>query len=173
MSGLPTTHSELRISTVKLDSLANMSDTFLRLIPVLPDFVPSREAAEAAIGRLKGFAPNASQIEAQWPTEIQFVDQGGNFERLLCPQCGTEVTNRFSDWMETAYQSRFEKRRVSLPCCGKDSDLNDLVWQWPAGFARFILEAMNPELPGWLPEANQKEIEMILACKVRQIYAHY
>ena len=150
-----------------------MSDTFLRLIPVLPDFVPSREAAEAATAKLKEFAPDASQIEAQWPTEIQFVDQGGNFERLLCPHCGSDVTDHFSDWMEAAYQSKFEKREVSLPCCRKGSDLNDLVWQWPAGFAKFILEAMNPELQSWLPEANQREIETILGCGVRQIYAHY
>jgi hypothetical protein len=58
------------------------------------------------------------------------LDQGSNFERLLCPHSRTEITDHFSGWMEVAYQSKFEKRKVFLPCCGKDSDLRDLVWQW-------------------------------------------
>jgi hypothetical protein len=53
------------------------------------------------------------------------------------------------------------------------SDLNDLVWEWPAGFAKFILEAMNPRLQGRLPEERQSQTETILGCGLRQIYAHY
>ena len=150
-----------------------MSDTFLRLIPTRPEFVPSNESSEAAAGKLRELMPNADRIEVIRFEEIQFVDQGGNFERVLCPECGADVTERFSEWMETAFRSGFKMRNVSLPCCGKDADLNDLDWQWPAGFATFMLEAMNPQLPGWLPDDDRRDLEAILGCDIRQIYSHY
>jgi hypothetical protein len=50
--------------------------------------------------------------------------------------------------------------------------LNDLVYSWPSGFARYTLEAMNPGL-GSLPERVHARLESVLGCRVRVIWAHY
>lgn len=43
-----------------------------------------------------------------------------------------------------------------MPCCGVTVSLNDLDYLSPAGFARFVLEAMNPNVadaePAWVAE---------------------
>jgi hypothetical protein len=151
----------------------SMSDTFLRIIPTDPVFVPTFEAGEMARLKLIELLPAADEVEKIQFAEIQFVDQGGNFERLLCPYCKADLTQHMSKWFDAASQSRFTARKVSLPCCANSADLNDLDWQWPAGFATFMLEAKNPHLPGWLPEGAKKNLEAVLGCRLREIYAHY
>jgi hypothetical protein len=121
---------------------------------------------------LRAFAPHADQVRAEVFPEIQFIDQGANFESVACPSCGEDITDAWSEWMDTAAQSQFSKLSIQLPCCGLASDLNMLQYDWPAGFARFMLEAMNPSLGDWLPQADLAVLEETLGCKLRQILAH-
>jgi hypothetical protein len=58
--------------------------------------------------------------------------------------------------------SQFTQRKIILPRCHEASDLNDLVYEWPAGFARFVLEAENPDPAEWLPREVQERLELIL-----------
>jgi hypothetical protein len=150
-----------------------MSDFFLRLIPERPEFEPSSGAAEAAVHRLRFLLPKAESIQFRRFQKIVFVDQGGIFQRVMCPLCKADVTDRWQPWMDAGSQSGFEERKVDLPCCGQISDLNDLVYEWPAGFARFLIEVMNPNIERWLAGGAQEEIETLLGCKFRQILAHY
>jgi hypothetical protein len=46
--------------------------------------------------------------------------------------------------MDASYRSAFEDLAVRTPCCHTDTTLNELDYDWPAGFARFVLEARNP-----------------------------
>jgi hypothetical protein len=150
-----------------------MSDNFLRLIPEQPQFEPSHQASETALGLLKALMLNATAVNARRFKEIRFVDQGANFERVLCPHCNLEITSHWSRWMEDCSQSQFTQREFTLPCCNKESDLNDLAYHWPAGFAKFILEVENPNPAEWLRGEVQKSLELVLGCKIRQILAHY
>jgi hypothetical protein len=150
-----------------------MSDNFLRIIPTTPDYVPTIEAIETAKRKLMALLPAAEEVEQRQFAEIQFVDQGANFERLLCPHCKADITEQLPQWMDTASQTQFKARNISLPCCENSADLNDLVWQGPAGFATFMLEARNPQLSGRLPEGAKRDLEMVLGCEIREINAHY
>ncbi len=150
-----------------------MSDTLLRLIPEQPQFEPSDAAGEMAVRALKALIPTAAAVNAHRFQEIRFVDQGSNFERILCPHCRQEITGHWSVWMDECSKSRFTQRKVVVPCCQRESDLNDLVYEWPAGFARFVLEVENPDPSEWLPDPAQKSLESILGCGVRQILTHY
>jgi hypothetical protein len=149
-----------------------MSDNLLRLIPTSPVFVPPHASQERAVNILRAFTPRADRVHAEVFPEIQFIDPGENFEGVMCPSCGEDITDSWSEWMDTAAQSQFSKLSIELPCCGLPSDLNMLRYDWPAGFARFMLEAMNPSLDDWLPQANLVVLEETLGCKLRQILAH-
>jgi hypothetical protein len=149
-----------------------MSDSFLRLIPEEPPFEPSYEASEAAVRTLKALMPTAVVSVKRFP-EIRFVDQGSNFERIRCPNCQREITSHWSSWMDVCARRQFAQRMTVMPCCKKESDLNDLVYEWPAGFARFVLEVANPDPAEWLASPVQKRLETVLGCAVRQILAHY
>jgi hypothetical protein len=149
-----------------------MSDTFLRLIPAQPEFVPPVEAAETALGEFQKIVPREVPVTAERFNQITFVDQGGHFERIICPHCKADVTENLDRWMDASSQTNFTMRHVTLPCCRANEDLNDLIWEWPAGFASFKFEAMNPQR-NWLTEPEQSTIESTLGCKICQIIAHY
>ena len=150
-----------------------MSDNFLLLIPSAPDFVPSETAQAAALKRLKSFLPKADEVTCDSSDEVQFIDAGVNFERISCPACRRPLAMRWwQDAMDAAGEKAFRDLGITLPCCGKPSTLNDLVYFWAQGFARFSLEALNPGQRD-LRADQIRELETILGCSLRVILAHY
>jgi hypothetical protein len=149
-----------------------MSDDFLRLIPTDPEYVPDPTAQAIARQMAALFLPQAQEINILTADEIQFVDQGANFERVLCPACGAELEESW--WqkaMEQANEKSFLDLAVTLPCCGAVCSLNDLTYEWPAGFARFMIEAMNPQAD--LTDQQIGVLEEWTRCSLRKIWAHY
>src|SRR5438045_4682754 len=113
-----------------------MSDTLLRLIPQQPTHVPSAGARERAQLVLSRSVPFADDIGWRVTQHVRFVDCGGNLEVVRCPRCGTDVGEWWSLAMELAHEQQFQDLRVTTPCCGARTSLNDLDYVWPAGFAR-------------------------------------
>jgi len=60
---------------------------------------------------------------------------------------------------------------ILTPCCGTSLSLNTLRYEWPCGFARFTLEAQNPNII-MLSVSQMRELERLLNCKLRQILIH-
>jgi hypothetical protein len=60
---------------------------------------------------------------------------------------------------------------ATLPCCAATGSLPDLLYEWPQGFARFSIEAMNPNVRD-LPAGMEQEFEAILGCKILKIWQH-
>jgi hypothetical protein len=149
-----------------------MSDTYLRIIPSDPACVPSALARERALGLLQRSVPLAHDIGSQLTDEIRFVDCGDNFEAVHCPRCGVDVSEWWSLAMEMAHEQQFRDLRATTPCCGTRTSLNELVYSWPAGFARYSLEALNPGL-GSLPDRLVQRLEDVLGSTLRIIWAHY
>jgi hypothetical protein len=149
-----------------------LSDNILRLIPTDPEFIPDTTAQHIARQMLALFLPQAEPVTAVSADEVQFVDQGENWERVVCHRCNSPLDN---DWwqqaMEVAYEKHFIDLSVTLPCCGESGSLNDLHYEWPAGFARFMLEAVNPGAE--LTEGQIAQLEEWLFCPLRQIWARY
>jgi hypothetical protein len=149
-----------------------MSDSILYLIPELPPLVPEKDAQQRAVSALRALLPRAGRVEAVTHDKIEFINPMENFEAAFCPHCGLNITENWRDWMDKAYQhSHFEDLRLVMPCCSRQSDLNSLRYEWPAGFARFELTAHNPDC-GWLTASDQAAIEKVLGCKLRQVLAH-
>jgi hypothetical protein len=162
-----------------------VSDNWIRVIPTDPEWLPDRQQRADALAELSRLVPAAEEIEEIDHGGVQFIDQGGNFERVSCPRCG-EVLSRVlpgpgdddGDWLRATFDGVFDEERggfgaleVDTPCCGALVSLNDLVWDWPAGFARFELSAMNPGR-GWLSADELARIERALGHSVRQILQH-
>src|SRR5262245_9441285 len=103
----------------------------------------------------ESFVPDADEVNIYLTDGVRFVDQGSNFESVACPKCGTKLD---IDWWNMAMtracgvdadvevwdnglfsedEPMFTNLTVTVPCCGSTLSLNDLHYDWPAGFARF------------------------------------
>jgi hypothetical protein len=105
--------------------------------------------------------------------EIAFVDQGENFEKIQCPRCGAELsTPWWQGAMSRSFESKFRQMDITTPCCRCATTLNDLIYIFPAGFARFQLRARGPKKPQLTPQ-EQSQLEQILRTPLKQIWVHY
>jgi hypothetical protein len=150
-----------------------MYENHVYWIPVDPSFVPSEDAARRAAEWLRSRAPEADKVTADVTPEIQFVDCGANFEALRCPLCAADLS---VDWwqgaMDKAAATEFTDRATTVPCCGANTRLEDLRYEWPQGFARFVLDARNPNI-GTPTEEDDEHVARLLGTPVRRILAHY
>jgi hypothetical protein len=150
-----------------------MSEIILRIIPRDPGHLPEPAAQGAAVALIRTLV-RAADVSALVHDQIAFVDPGGNLESIGCPRCRQRLSLAWwSDAMDVAHALRFSDLVIDLPCCGERVSLNDLEYDWPAGFARFVLEVREPAVAGWLDADAIAQIETALGTRVRQILAHY
>ena len=149
-----------------------MSRDYIVLIPGNPGYIPEVEARRRVEEQLSAFLPRAKDVSSRVNAEIQFIHPGGNLERVLCPNCGAQLD---WDWwtaaMDAAYMTHYRELSVNLPCCGAMSSLNDLHYEFPAGFALFALQAERPDSPG-LDAEQMGTLERIVGSPLRQIWVH-
>lgn len=150
-----------------------MSDNWIALIPEDPHFVPSEAKQLLARDRFIALAPDADKIEIKFSDNIQFFDCGANFERIVCPSCNAEIPIAWwEDRMDDDFQDDgFMLRPNIVPCCRSQCTLHALNYEWPQGFGRFAIDAMNPNL-GKLSGDVIAEFESILGTPLRVIYQH-
>lgn len=86
--------------------------------------------------------------------------------------CGVDPEVEQWDFgLETELEPFFTNLVVMMPCCGSELSLNDLRYDWPAGFARFSLEALNPNVYD-ISDAQFEALQQVLGCELRKIWAH-
>ena len=134
--------------------------------------MPSSAAREDAAAYVRRVTPYAEDVCWRVSGDVQFVDCGENFEAVHCPRCQTDLGEWWSLAMEVAHEQKFNDLRVTTPCCRLRTSLNKLEYAWPSGFARCVLEISEPG-PTWLPEPSMGELQRLLGCSVRVIWAHY
>jgi hypothetical protein len=149
-----------------------MSDNWIALIPEDPRFVPDAAKQRRARDRFTELAPEADEIEIKVSQKVEFFDCGANFERVLCPWCGSEIpVEWWQDRMDEDSDDGFKLAPYATPCCGKKCTPHELVYEWPQGFGCFALDAMNPNI-GELEDKYKREFESILGTRLRVIYQH-
>ena len=144
----------------------------MRIIPTEPGFVPSASARERATAVLRRALPLADDIASHVSAEIRFVDCGANFETVRCPYCGADLGEWWAEVMEIGQEQHFRDLRVTTPCCGTASALNRLVYSAPAGFARYVVEVLNPGVDR-LPERVKHQLEQVFGSSLRLVWADY
>ena len=149
-----------------------MSDNWLMFIPADPEWLPSKAAADKAVALLRTFVPEAyGEVSARFAERPEFHSGGANWSGVNCPKCETDVGDWWKDAMDRAWASEFRNLTVTVPCCGHSTTLNDLKYVWPAGFSRFVLEAMNPNIAQTTPEQDL-ELSEALGLELRKIWMH-
>jgi hypothetical protein len=149
-----------------------MSDNVLRLVPVAIDYVPSERARTELHAFLHAAFPQATRVDLRESSKRVFIDPGVNLITITCPSCGALIDMTW--WkrvMGSAFQTQFEDLEVRVPCCNTSVSLNDLVYDWPIGFARFVADVWNPRREVSLEE--KLEAERILGATLRVVIAHY
>lgn len=149
-----------------------MSDDYLRLVPADPTWQPSEETAQRCAELLRSFYPSADEISAEFPGAIAFFDSGSNLGNIYCPACGQSVQAWWPDAMDRAYETAFQNLAVRTPCCGAETSLNDLRYDWPSAFGRFALEIRNPGLPTVPGEQRHAALEDCLGTSLRIVWCH-
>ncbi|MDO8330669.1 MAG: hypothetical protein Q7T36_09375 [Fluviicoccus sp.] len=149
-----------------------MSDNWIELVPEHPRFIPDAANQRQARERLAEIAPTADEIEIKVSERVVFFNCGSNFGRICCPSCGADIPFEWwQDRMDEDYEDGFKVAAYTAPCCGKESTLNDLDYEWPQGFGRFAIDVMNPKISK-LDEKFKRELELILGTKLRVICRH-
>ena len=147
-----------------------MSDGYIILIPEDPQIVPGAEQQKNALKAFRQLAPKAKKIEIKITDELCFIDCGQNFVRVLCPACGKQLD---TDWWNARMNEEFESgvllKEIEVPCCRTKHTLHDLRYEWPMGFAKFSIEATNPNV-GKLSPDQIASMEAALGCPLRVIY---
>ena len=149
-----------------------MSENFLRFIPANFLYLPSSFPQQEVQTLLTTTFPHADEIQVTITDEVVFVDSGTNLERIKCPVCKSLLPfDWWSQMMNRAYEeSRFTNLIVTVPCCQATTTLNDLQYEWPSGFARFLLEVRNPG--DELKQEAFRHLEQILECRLRILWTH-
>lgn len=149
-----------------------MSSNVLKLVPISPKCVPHDAAQKRAHELLISYFPKATQVTITTTEQVHFIDAGSNWGRIFCPACGSELdTQIWQQAMDAAYETEFMNLLMILPCCGATYSLNDLRYEWPVGFARFVIAIHNPNTD--LDSDKMHLVEQILGCALRKIWAHY
>ncbi|WP_155358264.1 hypothetical protein [Acrocarpospora macrocephala] len=154
-----------------------MSDDVLSIIPADPYWQPDRDAAERAAALAAELAPGIPdgldvEIEVTWYESLTAVDCGANLTKIGCPLCGTSIdTGWWAELLDVHYEDGLPTLAIQVPCCGGQTALDALDYDWPCGFARFEIAIWNPDR-GWFNDEELAALANALGRPVRQIIAH-
>lgn len=160
-----------------------MSATVLKFIPIDPFHVPPEAAHSVSIKALERLCPQGHECGIDLYEVLTYIDQGENAVSLKCPICQhihrpdyhgkptlfEKIWSDFSDGLERDW----ENQTYNMTCCGETVKAMNIEWDWPGGFAFFELFIWDPELDRPLHHSKQAQLESILGCKLKQIWAHY
>lgn len=156
-----------------------MSDTFLKLVPLDPNFVPGTHEQAEAVALLSAAFPDGEDVEAEVYDTVTFIDNGENTEAIVCTVCGrsldfadelaAEVMGQLNDAIDAGSIST---QTITMPCCGAIVAATSLRFDWPVGFARFELSIRNPNADRPIPDEVRQRLEVAIGAPLLEIWAH-
>lgn len=151
-----------------------MASNLLTIIADVADWAPDEATAaelEALAQRL--FAGRCAELRVEDFGEVAFIDQGGLFEDITCPACGSGIgIPWWQDRMDESFEAAFTDLGVTVPCCGAATSLNKLEYRLPAGFARFAISVRDLDHP-WAGEEEVAALSRVAGQPLRQVLARY
>lgn len=151
-----------------------MSDDYIIIIPEMPEYLPDPEIQSKCLSYFHSIVPDSTEISNITSNFIQFVNCGENFEYIKCPSCNKTLdVEIWQCWMSMDYAEKgFNLNFHKMFCCGIKHTLHELKYQWPQGFAKYQLSALNSNI-GQISNIQRRTFEKLLACPVRIIYRRY
>lgn len=158
--------------------MSAMSDNYIRLVPDDLRWQPDPEAAIAVTDYLArlfdGPAESVDEVSYDYYDEITLIDAGTNTERITCPACGGDIDVEWFFDLVADQGDSFEDLTVTVPCCEAVTTLDALHYDWPVGFGRFAVTAMNVTRPKYALDASELDtVAALLGRPVKQILVHY
>ncbi len=148
-----------------------MSENYLHLIPIDYNYVPSSEQIQRALS-ITSANPLESEPEVVMTDNVDFIFSGTNLEAVYCPQCRSEIDwEWWSDIMNRACKDGYRDLGLTTPCCGLETNLNELRYDWPSGFAKFRISFLGPRRD--LAPAVVDRIAQALGTPLRKVWAHF
>ncbi len=150
-----------------------MSDNWITIIPQDARALPSMAQRQRTLKRYMEMVPGAEEVELKSTRYFDFYDCGVNFDKVSCPTCKRKLSmDWWSKCLETDARAKgYKLAEYELPCCGAKHDLSELIYYRPQGFAKFALDAMNPDTIR-LKKKYKEELEEILGIPLLVIYQH-
>lgn len=146
-----------------------MADYMIKVVPTDPYYSMTEYEARKVVDFLKEKIKSDEVKVLLYETPV-FIDCGSNLERISCPFCKSHLD--FEWWGETmsaAGKKNFEDLSVKLPCCGRESMLNNLKYDFPCGFSCVEFDILNPAEK--LSDDHLKHIQKLVGKPVRVIEA--
>lgn len=147
-----------------------MADSILKIIPAVPINKLSEKAIVKAVDYLREKV-DCDFIQFQNYETPSFIDCGSNLKNIICPICGKVIN--FEWWgeeMNHAAQSDFVSLMVQTPCCKRRVSLNDLIYDFPCGFACWEIDIYNPQ--EMIADEILNAIQGILKTDIKIVQAH-
>lgn len=155
----------------EINQQIKMSSNIIKIISTDPTFEPTKDNQIIAKKFLTNFY-NSSQISFEITKDIEFIDQGENLESVSCDLCGHKIElDNWQNEMENTHQKQFVDLTFKTKCCSKTTSLNNLIYKFPAGFAKFVISITDTDVE--LNENQIRDLEKILSTKLRIILVHY
>ncbi|OBB32470.1 hypothetical protein A5792_01855 [Mycolicibacterium peregrinum] len=129
-----------------------MSVEWFAVFPTDPQWVPSQDREDAARAVFEVLMGADIEVKVNRPGRVVLEDAGECIETIGCPACGTLVGEnpKAMDWWVAQLDrvwtdsGGFWPLDVTMPCCGVQTSLDDLVYDAPQGFASWSVAARNP-----------------------------
>jgi hypothetical protein len=145
-------------------------------ISVVPSDVrwqPTTDAANQAAQHVRGlFARPGSydEVRVRFHGRIAVIDPGENLEQISCSACDRDISLDWFRGFTSAHEWAFDDLEVVVPCCGRSVALDSLSFDWPARFARFEIQVLNPTRAQYeLTDRELVELGQILGHPLRQV----
>ncbi len=149
-----------------------MSENILKLIPSSPTYTPHENDLAKVSALLKESLPSSVSYSINISQVVRFIDPGSNLATIFCPNCDSIIDlTWWQESMDKAYEHKFEKLSVQVPCCKITLGLNDLKYKWPAGFAKFSIDIRNPNQD--ITDLTLSKLEDLIGISMIKIWGHY
>jgi len=156
----------------------SVSDSYIRVIPTDPGWQPTQKAAVAAVayvaGLFAGPGDDVEEVEHRFYDRVTLIDAGESTTRISCSRCDGEIGLRWFYDAAGDNEAGLGCLDARVPCCGAVVSLATLRYDWPVGFARFEVTAMNATRAKYELDAEElAHVTGLLGHLVTQILAHY
>jgi hypothetical protein len=145
--------TESGIKLIYKPKISIYSGSQMRIFPKNPEIMLQREVAISLINYLSKELPN-KELNIELDSTINFVDCGEEFEKVVCTNCGKEISMEFwQESMDKASQTKFKDLTITTLCCQMLADLNSLKYHSDCGFAKSLITIIGPD-----PMINEPKI---------------
>ncbi|WP_052756649.1 hypothetical protein [Lysobacter capsici] len=144
-----------------------MAEHHFQLIPVDPRFYPDPDTIDTAQAVVRALIPSAEEVHASCQPGIQYFDAGEGFEEPQCPFCDADTAPWWRNAMSAAWGgTHFNDLRITTPCCGASTSLDQLRYPNGDRFGSFIIQATLADPVENPSPAQIAQLESILGCQL-------